>query len=152
MGEIVNSRAWAAAGAVLLALATGCTTSSSPGDEGRPSGTADRAAGGTGAQKPDLVLKLEQARGKKLLIQEMDGEAGTDLPVFTPLQASYTVHFVCSGTGEISLEVDKEKWISRPCDGVENAAQRITEKDPQAVSVRLSETATWKVAVADGPL
>lgn len=62
------------------------------------------------------------------------------------------MHFVCSGTGEISLEVGKKRWISRPCDGVENAAERITEKEPQAVSVKLSETATWKVAVADGPL
>ncbi len=68
------------------------------------------------------------------------------------MQPSYTVHFVCSGTGDISLEVDGEQWVSHPCDGVENAAQRITGKGPQAVSVKLSGSAAWKVAVADGPL
>ncbi|MEU3048540.1 hypothetical protein ABZ705_18850 [Streptomyces sp. NPDC006984] len=82
----------------------------------------------------------------------MSGEAGTDLPVFTPTQPSHTVHFACSGTGDISLEVEGEQWVSHPCDGVENAAQRITEKGPQVVSVKLSGSATWKVAVADGPL
>ncbi|MCX5410138.1 hypothetical protein OHA37_40645 (plasmid) [Streptomyces sp. NBC_00335] len=93
---------------------------------------------------------MEQAKGKKLLIKETVGEAGVDLPVFTPPNASYTVHFVCSGTGEMSLEVSGQKWISRPCDGVENAAEQITDKQPQAVSVKLSGAASWKLAVADG--
>ncbi|MFD9032591.1 hypothetical protein ACFVZW_15780 [Streptomyces sp. NPDC059567] len=141
-----------AASAVLLALVTGCTTSSDPGQGEGPPATNAGTSGGGGTQKPAPDLKLEQARGKKLLIKEMDGKVGTGLPVFTPPHASYTVHFVCSGTGNMSLEVAGKKWISHPCDGVENAAERITEKEPQAVVVKLSGAASWKVAVADGPL
>lgn len=140
-----------AAGAVLLALATGCTESSGSGGEQNTSGVAGTPTSSR-TQNPDPALKLEQIKGKKLLIGEMYGEAGMDLPDFTPPQASYTVHFVCKGTGDISLEVSGEPWISHPCDGVENAAERITQKESQAVSVKLSGAASWRVAVADGPL
>lgn len=143
----MRPKAWIAGGIILLPLVTGCTDS-----PGATQGEKTPVSASSSPGEPGPALKLEQVRGKKLLVEETEGKAGVDLPVFQPPQASYTVHFVCSGSGEISLEVDGKKWISHPCDGVENAAERITEKEPQAVSIKLSGTALWKVAVADGPL
>ncbi|MEU8619769.1 hypothetical protein [Streptomyces sp. NPDC048623] len=147
----MRSKGLLTAGAVLVAVTAACTAS--PETDGGTSGTPTRSTTGTPRpSKPGPDLRLEQMQGKKILVGEVSGSAAVKLPAFTPPQKSYTVHFVCSGTGEISLEANGTKWISHPCDGVENAAERITEKEPQVVFVKVSGKAVWKVAVADGPL
>ncbi|WP_328949583.1 hypothetical protein OG345_19460 [Streptomyces sp. NBC_01220] len=95
-------------------------------------------------------MKLEQLSGKRLLVPETNGVEDADLPEFMPPHASYTVHFVCSGSGQVTLRANGRKWISYPCDGVENVAEQITDKFPQTVSLTLSGSARWKAAVADG--
>lgn len=144
----MRARTVPALSALLAALAaTGCQASP-PGEENPDPGGAPKSGKPTASRS----LELEQLSGKKLLIPETHGAVGADLPEFTPPHASYTVHFVCSGSGQVTLQANGKKWISYPCDGVENVAEQITDKTPQTVSLTLSGTARWKAAVADGSI
>ncbi|GAA3152678.1 hypothetical protein GCM10010466_49600 [Planomonospora alba] len=153
MSHALKTTAVVITSSIAVLMLTGCSEregSASAGKSASPS--ASRSVTAPPAPVPgEDGLTLELPSDRSVIVPEMRGGGSTDVPAFTPVSGVYTIYFVCSGGGRVSIKaVPGGKENAARCDGTQTYGIIIHEGGAQRVEVRAQGKAEWRLAVLDG--
>lgn len=146
-------RRFAAALAVTACAVTGCTSGTAA-----PTPTAPAAARASASAPPpavapaaDVIRAVQLPAGHRKLLPVAEQKGNAALPVFTPKQEAYTLFLRCQGGGDLTVRYNNESDVDTwPCDGVLNRSRVYGAREPQKLTIRAAETATWSIGIVDG--
>ncbi|MFC4056692.1 hypothetical protein ACFOWE_00150 [Planomonospora corallina] len=153
MDKMLKTTAAVTTSSIAVLMLTGCSergSSASAGKSASPS--ASRSVTAPPAPVPgegDLTLELPSDRS--VIVPEMRGGGSSDAPAFTPVSDVYTIYFVCSGGGKVSIKaIPGGKKNTARCDGTQTYGIIIHEGGSQRVKIRAQGKAEWRLAILDG--